>query len=319
MKRDFITEYDLTNKETASIFRLASELKKSKFKYSHLLKNKTVGLVFQKPSLRTRVSFEVGIKQLGGNCIYLGPDEINLGKRESIADVGQVLSRYLDVIVARVFSHQDVVDLSRYATIPVINGLCDLYHPCQAMTDVYTVIEKFGALKNKTLAYIGDGNNVCHSLMLVCAKMGLNMSIATPANYEPNEEIFETARQLAETTDVSISISRDPRRAVAGAHVIYSDVWVSMGQEDETQKRLKNFDGFQINDELAGLADKNYIFMHCLPAHRGQEVTEDVIDSKHSVIFDQAENRLHVQKAILIFLLSHEPKVARSKKKITKK
>lgn len=315
MKKDFITEYDLTNKETASIFKLTTELKKNKFKYAHVLKNKTVGLVFQKPSLRTRVSFEVGIKQLGGHCIYLGPDEINLGKRESISDVGQVLSRYLDVIVARVFSHQDVVDLSRYATIPVINGLCDLYHPCQAMTDVYSVIEKLGTLKNKTLAYIGDGNNVCHSLMLVCAKMGLNMSIATPANYEPNEEIFETARQLAEATDVSISISRDPRRAVSGAHVIYSDVWVSMGQEDETQKRLKDFEGFQINGELASYADKNYIFMHCLPAHRGQEVTEDVIDSKHSVIFDQAENRLHVQKAILMFLLGHKPKVARPRKK----
>jgi ornithine carbamoyltransferase len=309
MKRDFITEYDLTTKEMAGIFRLTAELKKSKSRFSNHLKNKTVGLVFQKPSLRTRVSFEVGIRQLGGNCIYLGPDEINLGKRESTADVAQVLSRYLDVIVARVFSHQDVVGLAKHATIPVINGLCDLYHPCQAMTDVYSVLEKFGTLKNKTLAYIGDGNNVCHSLMLVCAKMGLNMTIATPVNYEPNEEILETARQLAHETGVSISVSHDPKRAVEGAHVIYSDVWVSMGQEDETQKRLKDFEGFQINGDLTSRANRNYIFMHCLPAHRGQEVTADVIDSKHSIIFDQAENRLHVQKAILMFLLDQKTKV----------
>ncbi len=315
MKRDFITEYDLTNNEIAQIFRLTTELKKGRRKFAPLLKNKTVGLVFQKPSLRTRVSFEVGIRQLGGNCIYLGPDEINLGKRESIPDVAQVLSRYLDVIVARVFSHNDVVMLAKHSTIPVINGLCDLYHPCQAMTDVYSVVEKFGTLKKKTLAYIGDGNNVCHSLMLVCAKMGLNMTIATPPNYEPNEEILTTAQELARKTGVGISVSRDPKEAVNGAHVIYSDVWVSMGQEEETQRRLKDFQGFQINSDLASLADKNYIFMHCLPAHRGQEVTEDVIDSKHSVIFDQAENRLHVQKAIMMFLLSQKSKVRSQKKK----
>lgn len=319
MKRDFITEYDLTNTEIAQIFRLTTELKKGKRKFAPFLKNKTVGLVFQKPSLRTRVSFEVGIRQLGGNCIYLGPDEINLGKRESIPDVAQVLSRYLDVIVARVFSHNDVVMLARHSTIPVINGLCDLYHPCQAMTDVYSVVEKFGTLKKKTLAYIGDGNNVCHSLMLVCAKMGLNMTIATPPNYEPNEEILTTAQELARKTGVGISVLRDPKEAVKGAHVIYSDVWVSMGQEEETQRRLKDFQGFQINGDLAGLADKNYIFMHCLPAHRGQEVTEDVIDSKHSVIFDQAENRMHVQKAILMFLMGHKTQVASHKKNKNRK
>lgn len=319
MKRDFITEYDLTNNEIAQIFRLTTELKKGRRKFAPLLKNKTVGLVFQKPSLRTRVSFEVGIRQLGGNCIYLGPDEINLGKRESIPDVAQVLSRYLDVIVARVFSHNDVVMLAKHSTIPVINGLCDLYHPCQAMTDVYSVVEKFGTLKKKTLAYIGDGNNVCHSLMLVCAKMGLNMTIATPPNYEPNEEILTTAQELARKTGVGISVSRDPKEAVKGAHVIYSDVWVSMGQEEETQRRLKDFQGFQINSDLASLADKNYIFMHCLPAHRRQEVTEDVIDSKHSVIFDQAENRLHVQKAIMMFLLDRKNKVSSKRSAVSRK
>ena len=190
-----------------------------------------------------------------------------------------------------------------------------MINPCQAMTDVYSVMEKFGTLRKKTLAYIGDGNNVCHSLMLVCAKMGLNMTIATPMNYEPNEEILETARELAKETGVSITVSRDPRQAVDGAHVIYSDVWVSMGQEEETQRRLNDFQGFQINSDLVKLADKNYIFMHCLPAHRGQEVTADVIDSKHSIIFDQAENRLHVQKAILIFLLGQRSPVTRPKQK----
>jgi ornithine carbamoyltransferase len=308
MKRDFVTEYDLTAKEISDLFKLTAKLKKQKGKISTELKGKTIGLIYQKPSLRTRVSFEVGIHQLSGNCIYLGPEEINLGKRETTHDVAQTLSRYLDGIVARVFSHQTVVDLAKHASIPVINGLCDLYHPCQALTDVYSVLEKFGTLKNKTLAYIGDGNNVCHSLMLVCAKMGLNMTIATPVNYEPNAEILATAQELAQKTGVKISVSRDPKEAVKGAHVIYSDVWVSMGQEDETQKRLKDFQGFQINRQLTSWADKNYIFMHCLPAHRGEEVSVDVIDSKHSIIFDQAENRLHVQKAILIFLLGKKKK-----------
>lgn len=306
MKRDFITEYDLTPKEISGLFELTAKLKKQKSKVTTHLKGKTIGLVFQKPSLRTRVSFEVGIHQLGGNCIYLGPEEINLGKRESTADVAQVLSRYLDGIVARVFSHQDVVGLAKHASVPVINGLCDLYHPCQALTDVYSVLEKFGTFKKKTLAYIGDGNNVCHSLMLCAAKMGLSMTIATPANYEPNAEILKTAQELAKAKGATITLSRDPKAAVKGAHVIYADVWVSMGQEEETQKRLKDFQGFQINGDLVKLADKNYIFMHCLPAHRGEEVSADVIDSKHSIIFDQAENRLHVQKAILIFLLGHK-------------
>ncbi len=308
MKRDFVTEYDLTAKEINDIFKLTAKLKKQKGKVSAELKGKTIGLIYQKPSLRTRVSFEVGIHQLGGNCIYLGPEEINLGKRETTHDVAQTLSRYLDGIVARVFSHQTVVDLAKHASIPVINGLCDLYHPCQAMTDVYSVLEKFGTLKNKTIAYIGDGNNVCHSLMLVCAKVGLNMTIATPENYEPNAEILATAQELGKKTGAKITVSRDPKEAVKGAHVIYSDVWVSMGQEEETQKRLKDFQGFQINQNLTSWADKKYIFMHCLPAHRGEEVSADVIDSKHSIVFDQAENRLHVQKAILIFLLGKTKK-----------
>ncbi len=303
MKRDFITEYDLTAKEISGLFELTAKLKKQKGKLRTDLKGKTVGLVFQKPSLRTRVSFEVGIHQLGGHCVYLGPDEINLGKRETTHDVAQTLSRYLNGIVARVFAHQDVVDLAKHASVPVINGLCDLYHPCQALTDVYSVLEKLGTLKKKTLAYIGDGNNVCHSLMLCAAKTGLSMTIATPVKYEPNAEILKTAQKLAKTKGATITLSHDPKEAVKGAHVIYSDVWVSMGQEEETQKRLKDFQGFQINSELTKLADKNYIFMHCLPAHRGEEVSRDVIDSKHSIIFDQAENRLHVQKAILIFLL----------------
>ena len=312
MIRHLITEHDLSSGEITNIFRLTQELKKNKFKYPSFLKNKTVGLVFQKPSLRTRVSFEVGIRQLGGQCIYLGPEEINIGKREAIADVAKVLSRYLDVIIARVFSNQDILSLAQSSTIPVINGLCDLYHPCQALTDVYSVLEKFGTIKNKTLAYIGDGNNVCHSLMLVCAKMGLNIAIATPAKYEPNADIFKSAKVLAGLSGATVTLSHDPRAAVKGAHVIYSDVWVSMGQEEETKKRLKDFQGFEINRPLTRLADKNFIFMHCLPAHRGQEVSEDVIDSPNSIIFDQAENRLHVQKAIMKFLLDQKAGKAKS-------
>ena len=302
MAKHLISIEHLSSEGVKNLLELTKKVKNNKSLHQDLLKGRTLALVFQKPSNRTRVSFEVGISQLGGNCIYLGPEEINLGVRESTYDVAKTLSRYLSGIVARTFSHDDIMELAKHADIPIINGLSDLYHPCQALTDIFSVKEKFGKLEGLTLAYIGDGNNVCHSLLLAACKTGMNMNIATPPGYEPNFNIIEKARGSCERTNAHISISNSPAEAVRGAHVIYTDVWVSMGDEAETDKRLKDFDNFQINDELVKLADPEYIFMHCLPAHRGQEVTEEIIDGSHSIIFDQAENRLHTQKAILISL-----------------
>lgn len=251
------------------------------------------------------MSFEVGVYQLGGHCIYLGPAEINLGKRETTEDVAKTLSRYLDCIVARTFSHQDVIDLGKYATVPVINGLSDLYHPCQAFADILTVQEKFGNIANKTIAYIGDGNNVCHSLMLMCAKLGINIRIATPNGYAVDQNILKSAIAYAKKTGAVIETTDDPHKAAHNAHVLYADVWTSMGQEEESKQRLHDFQGYQINKKLTAGADPDYLFLHCLPAHRGEEVTTDIIDGPHSAVFDQAENRMHVEKAILIFLFNH--------------
>ena len=267
------------------------------------LKGKSVALVFQKPSNRTRVSFSVGVHELGGHCIYLGPEEINLGKRETTHDVAKTLSRYVHCIVARVFDNKDIVELARQADVPVINALCDLYHPCQALADIQTIREQFGKFKGLTLAYVGDGNNVFHSLIIACAKVGINVRFAGPQGYDPCPTIVQRAWEAAKKSKSTIELGLTPQEAVKGANVIYSDVWVSMGQEKETAKRIKEFKGYQINSELLKLAHKNYIFMHCLPAHRGLEVTADIIDGKHSVIFDQAENRLHAQKAVLLKLL----------------
>ncbi len=308
MKRDLLTIKDLSIDEVKYILDLTKKLKKNPSKAPQILKGKTVGLVFQKPSNRTRVSFEVGVYELGGNCIYLGPEEINLGVRETTADAAQTLSRYLDGIVARTFSHKDILDLAKYSTVPVINGLSDLYHPCQGLTDVFSVIEHFGKAKGLTVAYVGDGNNVCHSLIYACAKVGMHINVATPKGYEPLPEVLRAAHEIAKKTGSQISLTHAPKEAVKGAQVLYSDVWVSMGQETETKKRLKTFEGFQFNRELCRLADKDYIFMHCLPAHRDLEVTAEIIDGPHSIIFDQAENRLHTQKAILCFLYKKERK-----------
>ncbi len=302
-KNDFLSIKDLTPKTILFLLKSAAQFKKQGRKCTSQLKGKSIGLLFQKPSNRTRVSFEVAIWQMGGNCIYLSPEEIDLGKRESAADVARTLSRYLDCIVARTNSHQDVVDLAKWAEIPVINGLSDLTHPCQGLADLLSIQENFKSFKGITVAYIGDGNNVCNSLMLGCAKVGLNIHIASPKNYEPLSEMVSLAKDFSKGSGTKIFLTNSPMEAVKGAHVIYSDVWVSMGQEEESQKRLKDFQRFQINRDLVKLADKNYIFMHCLPAHRDLEVTSDVIDGKHSVIFDQAENRLHVQKAVLEFLV----------------
>ncbi len=306
MKRDLLTLQDLSAGEIEHILDLTAMLKKDNTKAANFLAGRAIALVFQKPSNRTRVSFEVGIWQMGGKCFYLGPDEINLGKRESTSDAAKTLSRYLDAIVTRTFLHQDLIDLAKYATVPVINGLSDLAHPCQALADIFTIQEKFGTLKGLKLAYIGDGNNVCHSLLEGCAKVGVHISIATPIKYEPDKKIVQLAKKIAANSGSKIELTHYPADAVKGAHAIYTDTWVSMGQEADTKKRLKDFKGFQVDAKLAAKADKNYIFLHCLPAHRGQEVSADVIDGKHSVIFDQAENRMHVQKAILFMLLGEK-------------
>ncbi len=302
MKRDLLSIQDLSVKEVQNLIDLALDLKNNESKLTNHLHGKAVGLLFQKPSNRTRVSFEIAIWQLGGKCLYLAPQEINLGKRESVSDVAKTLSRYLDCIVARTFSHDDVIDLAKNASATIINGLSDLFHPCQGLADILTIKEKFGT--NKALvSYIGDGNNVCHSLLLACAKIGYNINIATPKGYEANNEILLAAKNIAKETGSQIETYTNPQDAAKNANVLYADVWVSMGQEDENNKRKKDFQGFQINKELAKLAKKDYIFMHCLPAHRDLEVSKEIIDGPNSVVFDQAENRMHIQKAILTFLI----------------
>jgi len=303
MKKDFITVKDLEHKDIKELFLLTDKLKKNKQRFSNTLKGKTLALIFQKPSNRTRVSFEVGMYQLGGNAIYLSPDEISLGVREAVKDVAKTLSRYVDCIVLRTYEHANVLELAKYAEVPVINGLSDYSHPCQALADIYTIKEKLGSFLRKTLAYVGDGNNVCNSLIFAASKVGMNMHIACPKGYEPQDCVVESAKILAKKNKSTVKLFNKPQDAVKGVDVIYTDVWASMGQEKEAAGRKRVFKGFQINKNLVNLAKKNVLIMHCLPAHRGEEITDEVIDSKNSVVFDQAENRMHVQKAILIKLL----------------
>jgi len=296
MNKDLISVNDLSLKEIQAIFSLTDKLKKNKGKFSGVLKGKTLALIFQKPSNRTRVSFQVGMYQLGGNCMYLSSGEINLGIRETIADVAKTLSRYVDGIVLRTFAHENILEMARQATIPIINGLSDFSHPCQALADIYTVKERLKTFKGKLLVYVGDGNNVCNSLLFACMKVGLKINVAIPKGFEPDKIAQDEASGIAK-------IFSDPFQAVKGADVVYTDVWTSMGQEKEAQERKRIFKDFQINSRLMSLAKKDALVMHCLPAHRGEEITDEVIDSKNSIVFDQAENRLHVQKAILIKLL----------------
>jgi ornithine carbamoyltransferase len=303
MKKDFISIEDLGKEEIADIFSLTDRLKKEPKRFSSILKGKTLALIFQKPSNRTRVSFEVGMYQLGGYSIYLGPDEINLGVRESIKDVAKTLSRYVNGIVLRTFAHKNVLEMARFATVPVINGLSDLLHPCQALADVYTIRERFKDIKGLTLAYVGDGNNVCNSLLYACPELGMNINVATPRGYEPDKIVSEEAKGIAKTKKSTINLFHNPPDAVRQADVVYTDVWASMGQEKEIEKRKGIFKEFQVNKNLIKLAKKGVLIMHCLPAHRGQEITDEVLDSKNSIVFDQAENRMHVQKAVLIKLL----------------
>jgi ornithine carbamoyltransferase len=267
------------------------------------LKGKVLGMVFEKPSLRTRISFEVGMHRLGGKGLYIGPDEVSIGKRESVSDVAHVLSRYVDAIMYRAFSNKIMRELAENASVPVINGLDDLEHPCQCAADLMTVLEKKGKLAGLKMAYVGDGNNVCNSLMLGCALTGMNMRVATPKDHRPNEDILAKAQEIAKAKNCTIEVLSNPFQAVEGADVIYTDTWVSMGQEKEKAERERLFLPYQVNDSLAEKADKDYIFMHCLPAHRGLEVSAEVIDGPHSVVFDQAENRMHAQKAILVAVL----------------
>ncbi len=295
--KDLISIADLTSDDIQNLIKSAIALKHGGRR--PLLEGKILALIFEKPSLRTRVSFDVAMKQLGGHAIYLSQAEVGLGEREPIADVARVLSRYVDGIVARTFANQSVALLARHATVPVINGLSDEEHPCQVLSDLLTIYEKKGGLEGLTVAYIGDANNVANSLLLACSLTGVEFSIASPKGYGPKEEVLALARK----NGGQILIAEDAKQAVQGADVVYTDVWTSMGQEAEAARRRSAFARYQVNEELLSLAKKDVIFMHPLPAHQGEEIAEGLLDSPHSVVFDQAENRLHMQKAILVELL----------------
>jgi len=299
--KDLLSVADLSSEDIESLISDTIDMKAQG--RSTVLSGKTLALLFEKPSLRTRVSFDVAMEQLGGHSIYLSSAEVGLGKREPVADVARVLCRYVDVIAARTFSHQTVVDLAHYADVPVINALSDLEHPCQALADIFTIYEKKGELEGLTLAYVGDGNNVAHSLLLAAALTGINFRIASPAGYQVQEKILRLAEKYVENTSAEIFCTDDPRLAVGGADVVYTDVWTSMGQEAEAEQRRRIFAGYQVNEELLALAAEDAVLMHPLPAHHGEEVAVGILDSPQSVVFDQAENRLHVQKTLLAKML----------------
>lgn len=301
MEKDLLSISDLSSDDIQLLLSDAEEIKASGWLSS--LSGKVMALLFEKPSLRTRVSFEIAIRQLGGQSLYLSPAEVGLGKRESIPDVACVLSRYVDVIVARTFKHETIEMLAEYAGVPVINALSDLEHPCQALTDIFTIYEKKGGLKSLTLAYVGDGNNVANSLMLAALIAGINFRIASPEGYQVQEKILHTAQEYAADSGAELLCTGEPQQAVTGADVVYTDVWTSMGQEAEAEKRHQVFKGYQVNSKLMSLAKRDAIFMHPLPAHRGEEVSDDVLDSPQSVVFDQAENRMHLEKALLMHML----------------
>ncbi len=307
MKRDFLHVADFSSEEIQDLLDLAVRLKKEyqgKGENPLLLKGKVLGMIFQKPSLRTRVSFDMAMRHLGGDALYLSPQEIGLGKREAISDVARVLSGYVHAIMARVFDHEHVLELARWASVPVINGLSDYNHPCQAMADALTIQEVFGKQKGLNVTFVGDGNNVAVSLMHVCVKLGWNFTIANPEDYDLNPRAVAIAQEIAAQTGSRLHFLRDPHEAVRDADVIYTDTWTSMGQEEEAAQREKVFPPYQVNAQLVSEARPHVIVMHCLPAHRGQELTDEVADGPHSVIFPQAHNRLHAQKAILARLFN---------------
>lgn len=296
---------DLSLEEIYQIFDTVKSIKERQLtgELHKILEGKTLGMIFSKPSTRTRISFETGIYQLGGIGMYFGPNDLQLGKSENIYDTAKVLSRYLDGIMIRTFNHQDVVDLARFGDIPVINGLTDLLHPCQVLTDLFTIMEKKRTLRGLKLAYLGDGNNMAHSLLHGCSKVGMDLVLATPSNYRPKKEIMDNAKKNAAYMGSKIEYIEDPKEAVKDADIIYTDVWASMGQESEADERKKYFMQYQVNPELVKNAKDDFLFMHCLPAHRGEEVVNEVIDSANSVVFDEAENRLHTQKGIMALVI----------------
>jgi len=303
--KNLVSINDLSREEVTQILETAEIIKLRHYsrEEQHILKGKVLGMIFQKPSLRTRVSFETGMIQLGGQAIYLGPSDIKLGEREATKDIAQVLSRYVSGIMARTFSHEIMLELAKYSSVPVINGLSNLLHPCQVLGDLLTIKEKKGRLPNLKLAYIGDGNNVAHSLLFGAVKVGMDIVLAVPPGYEPKEEIVNLAKEDAKKINSRIEIIHDSKEAVDGADAIYTDVWTSMGFEKESEIRKDVFKPYQINQDLVNRAKDDVIILHCLPAHRGEEITDEVIDGTHSVVIDQAENRLHAQKGVLALLL----------------
>jgi ornithine carbamoyltransferase len=303
MPRHLISIHDLTTAEVAGLFRLAADVKAFPEKYATALQRECLGMIFEKSSTRTRVSFEVGMVQMGGHALFLSSRDIQLGRGEPISDTAQVLSRYVDGIMARTFAHQTVTDLAKYGSVPVINGLTDDLHPCQALADYFTLGEVFGDLKGRKLAYVGDGNNMAHSLLFGAAKVGMDVAVASPKGYEVKTCYADLARQDAATAGTKVLLTHDPREAVAGASCVYTDVWASMGQEAEQKERERAFAGFTVDAALMRLAAPDAVFLHCLPAHRGEEVAAEVCDGPQSRIFDEAENRLHVQKAVLLWAL----------------
>jgi ornithine carbamoyltransferase len=303
--RDFLALADYTPAEIMFLIELGVALKNTQKSGEAFqpLKGKTLGMIFEKSSTRTRVSFEVGMYQLGGHALFLSRNDLQLGRGETIDDTARTMSRYLDGIMIRTYGHRNVVELARGATIPVINGLTDLSHPCQALADYMTIFEHKGKLQGLKIAYVGDGNNMVHSLMLGACKLGMHIAVATPENYDPDEEVADIARDVMQQTGGTYTHHRDPREAVKGADIVYTDVWASMGFEAEQAAREIAFKDFQVNAALVKHAKPDYLFMHCLPAHRDEEVSADVIDGKHSIVFDQAENRLHAQKAIMAAIM----------------
>ena len=303
MHKDFVALAPFTPQEIRDLLDLARQVKLSPRAVQGACEGLTLAMIFQKPSLRTRVSFETAMYELGGQAIYLGPTDIQTHRGESFADTARVLSRYAAAIMARVFAHQDILDLAAHASVPVINGLSDLLHPCQVLADLLTLRERFESLRGRKLAYVGDGNNMANSLLEGCALMGMSVAIAHPRGYAPDPDITTNARELAASTGGAVLVTEDPAEAVEDADAVYTDAWASMGQEAEHQERVARFAGFTVDERLMGRARPHAVFLHCLPAHRGEEVAAGVIDGPQSIVFDQAENRLHVQKAILVTLL----------------
>ncbi len=302
--KDLISIYDLTSKEVQKIFATAASLKADPMKYAHSLDGCSVALIFEKPSLRTRVTFDLGATQMGASCVFLDHQGVRLGERESVKDMALNLERWVDLIVARTYSHETVIEFAAHASVPVINGLSEFSHPCQGLTDYFTLTEKVGPdLKGFKIAYVGDGNNTCHSLIFCAAKIGAHIRVGTPKGYEPDSEVLKLARKDARKTGAKIEVVNDPFEAVDGAQAVYTDVWASMGFEAETERRREIFSSFRVTRKLMNSAARGAFFMHCLPAHRGDEVDANVIDSRNSIVYDQAENRLHTQKSIMLLLV----------------